>query len=289
MDATRKLGEMMDAQKQTVGLNEGGRPKTGLLENPVLPKPTLASQGIDKNLANQARLLAGLDEAAYEQRRTEAREAVTRVMRRVVNEVQFERERQRYRERTYQGGTVDDLSALAASGYRAGVIYADPPWLFEIYGRKGKGRDVERHYDTMTLGEIKALPVPALAADDCALLLWAVWPNLPAALEVIEAWGFEYKTCGFCWVKTTPSGGLATGMGLHTRNNSEPCLVATRGAPTRLNADVHQVIMEQPGEHSKKPEEAARRIERLYPGPYLEMFARRERTGWQCWGNEVPA
>jgi N6-adenosine-specific RNA methylase IME4 len=116
-------------------------------------------------------------------------------------------------------------------------------------------------------------------------------------LEVIEAWGFQYKTCGFCRVKPTPSGGLRTGCGFHTRSNSDPCLHATSGGtPIRLNADVHQVIMEQAEvimeqarKHSAKPEEAARRIERLFPGPYLELFARRERAGWQCWGNEIPA
>jgi N6-adenosine-specific RNA methylase IME4 len=99
------------------------------------------------------------------------------------------------------------------------------PQFRETYGDKGKEKSLERRYDTMTLGQIKAIPVAALAADDCALLLWAVWPNLPAALEVIEARGFQYKTCGFCWVKPTPSGGLRTGCGFHTRSNSEPCEV----------------------------------------------------------------
>jgi N6-adenosine-specific RNA methylase IME4 len=201
--------------------------------------------------------------------------------------VEIELQQQRHRERTYQGGTVDDLVALAASGYRAGVIYADPPWLIETYSPKGKAKNPERHFDTMTLDEIKALPVAALAADDCILLLWAVWCHLPAALEAIKAWSFEYKTFGFNWIKQTPSGALSTGLGFHTRNNSEPCLLATRGAPMRLDAGVHEVVLDQRREHSEKPEEVARRIERLYPGPYLELFARRERPGWQCWGNEL--
>ena len=128
-----------------------------------------------------------------------------------------------------------------------------------------------------------------LAADDCALLLWAVWPELDGARDVIRAWGFEYKTCGLLWVKLNPNGeGLFTGMGYHTRANTEPCLLATRGSPRRLANDVHQVVMAPFREHSKKPEEVARRIERLYPGPYLELFARGEaRPNWTVWGNEA--
>jgi len=93
------------------------------------------------------------------------------------------------------------------------------------------------------------------------------------------------------WVKQNPNGeGLFTGMGYHTRANTEPCLLATRGSPLRLANDVHQVVMApRIGEHSAKPEEVAQRIERLYPGPYLELFARKPREGWTTWGNEVDA
>ena len=113
--------------------------------------------------------------------------------------------------------------------------------------------------------------------------------------EIIKAWEFNYKTAGFIWVKTTRKAtsvgldgkGLHWGMGYHTRTNTEVCRLAVRGSPQRLAKDVHQVIMAPVGEHSEKPEEAARRIERLYPGPYLELFARRERPGWTCWGDEI--
>jgi N6-adenosine-specific RNA methylase IME4 len=118
-------------------------------------------------------------------------------------------------------------------------------------------------------------------------LLWAVWPVLDDALEVITAWGFEYQTAGFVWVKQNSSGSLFMGMGYHTRANTEPCLLATRGNPPRLADDVHQVIMAPVGEHSAKPDEAYRRIRRLYPGPCLELFARKRRENWTVWGNEV--
>jgi N6-adenosine-specific RNA methylase IME4 len=135
-----------------------------------------------------------------------------------------------------------------------------------------------------------------LAAADCALLMWAVWPEHPGAHEVIAACGFEYKTAGFLWVKTEKDAtcitldgdGLHWGMGFATRSNTEACLLATRGSPLRLSMDVHQVVIAPVGEHSEKPDEVYRRIERLYPGPYLEMFARKPRDGWTTWGDEVP-
>ena len=146
----------------------------------------------------------------------------------------------------------------------------------------------DNHYETSGIDEIKALPVAALAAKDATLLLWGTWPQLPAVLEVIEAWGFTYKTVAFVWVKQNPSGdGLHTGMGYWTRANSEYCLLATKGSPKRIAPDVHQIVMAPLGEHSAKPEEVRRRIERLLDGPYLELYARKATDGWTCWGNEI--
>src|ERR1700730_927908 len=213
-----------------------------------------------------------------------------------AREDEIEREREEFKKRREHGGTVADLRALAATGFRAGVIYVEAPWEFRTYSRKGKQRSPERHYDVMDLDQIKALPVAQLAAKDCALLLWGVCPELPGALEAMKALGFEYSTVAFTWVKTTKDAesvtldgkGLHWGMGYHTRSNVEFCLLGLRGTPTRLAKDVHQVILSPVGEHSVKPEEVRKRIERLYPGPYLELFARRAVEGWTTWGNEVP-
>jgi N6-adenosine-specific RNA methylase IME4 len=120
------------------------------------------------------------------------------------------------------------------------------------------------------------------------LLIWGTWPWLPVVLDVIAAWGFEYKTVAFVWIKQTPSGdGLHTGMGYWTRSNSEYCLLATKGAPQRLRTDVHQVVIEPVAGHSAKPEEVRRRIERLFGGPHLELYGRQTVTGWTVWGNEI--
>ena len=116
---------------------------------------------------------------------------------------------------------------------------------------------------------------------------------MPQAVEVIHAWGFEYKTCAFCWNKGNSLPLFPDdfqpkmGLGYWTRANSEVCLLATRGNPKRKHADVRQVIQAQLREHSRKPDEQYDRIERLVDGPYLEMFARQTRAGWDAIGDEV--
>jgi MT-A70 len=122
-----------------------------------------------------------------------------------------------------------DLRDLIKTGKRFPVIYAEPPWTFETRTDKGKGRSAERHYVCMSLDDIKALPVRPLAAADCALFLWTTFPHLWQAHEVIEAWGFSYRTLGLIWVKQTRDRQrLAIGNGYWTRANSEPCLLAAR-------------------------------------------------------------
>jgi N6-adenosine-specific RNA methylase IME4 len=197
--------------------------------------------------------------------------------------------------RTEHGCTVADLESLAAAGKRFAVIYADPPWPWDVWGDgngSGKVRSApDNFYNTCSLAEIMALPVAALAADDCALLLWCTGPHgaIASHEKIARAWGFESKTLGFDWIKQNPSGdGLFTGMGYYTRSNSEQCWLATKGAPKRLAENVHQVVLAPVGEHSEKPDEVRRRIERLFSGPYLELYGRRPVDGWTVWGNEIP-
>jgi N6-adenosine-specific RNA methylase IME4 len=293
--AERRAGELLAEMGKNQGAVAG---KTGRKGKPVLDtKPKLADFGVSKTQSSRWQALASIPQERFESVVVDARSKVDRAVRPAVREVEIEQERETYRARTEQGGTIADLEALAASGRKFGVICPDPPWSFEVYSGKGKQRSAERHYDTWTLERIKALPIAALAAPDSALLMWAVWPNLDAALEVIGAWGFKYQTVGLLWVKTNEGAesvaldgtGLHWGMGYHTRANTEPCLLATRGSPQRLAADVHQVVMAPVGEHSAKPDEAYSRIRRLYPGPLLELFGRKSREGWTVWGNEVPA
>jgi len=194
-----------------------------------------------------------------------------------------------YAERVAIGCTLADLNALADSGARFAAILADPNWKYETWSAKGKDRSPDRHYETDPLAEIKALPIKRLAAVDSVLHLWCMDWLLPAALELIEEWGFRFIKVGFVWVKQNPSGdGLFMGLGKWTRAGTELCLFATRGDPSRLNGDVRQVIEEPIREHSRKPNDIHARIERLSAGPYLELYARRPREGWTVWGDEIP-
>ncbi len=178
-----------------------------------------------------------------------------------------------------------------------GVIYADPPWTFSTYSRKGKGRSAEAYYDCMSIEEIKAVPVKEWAAKDSVLLLWTTDPLLEKALAVIHAWGFTYKTVGFYWAKLKRSvprdlyndRSFFSGLGFWTRANPELCLLATRGSPHRRKANVQKLVISPRREHSRKPDEVYERIEALCEGPYLEIFARSARDGWHNFGIEADA
>ncbi len=241
MRCTRRIGQLLREQRETVGLATGGEHggrarKDGLARNPSIVRPTIAMQGIDKTLAQQGRVLDAVSEEAFEHKVVDARGAVARAYKNVINAAAIEQERESYRQRTDQGGRVDDLHALIASGYRAGVIYCRSATDVSNLQREGEAAiSAERHYDVMSIDEIKALPVAALAAKNCALLMWDFWPEDPekdgelVGREIIKAWEFNYRTAGFIWVKTTRKAtsvgldgkGLHWGMGYHTRTNTE--------------------------------------------------------------------
>ena len=185
MRAARRLGQLMQAQKESVGLATGGehggrRRIDGSRADPSILRPTLAMQGIDKHLAHQARTLGALSDSDFETVVSDARDKGGRAVRNAVREIEIEQERESYAARTKQGGTVEDLEALIKAGKTFGVICPDFPWEFKVYSAKGKQRSAERYYDTWSLERIKAFAhdfIPRLAAKDCALLLWSVWPR----------------------------------------------------------------------------------------------------------------
>ena len=141
----------------------------------------------------------------------------------------------------------------------------------------------------LTIDEICALPVADLAAPDSVLFLWATFPQLPEALRLIKAWGFQYKSVAFVWLKKNrKSENWFYGLGFWTRGNAEVCLLATRGHPKRQAANVHQFIIAPIQEHSRKPDEARDKIVALMGDvPRVELFARQSPPGWDVWGNEV--
>ncbi len=194
-------------------------------------------------------------------------------------------------------GIFSDLA-----GQRFGAIAADPPWAFKVFAPPKEGQqnhNVERHYDTMALADIMAMPVRDIAAKDCHLFLWTTTPHLPSALKVIEAWGFKYSASAFVWIKQrrgfkanqlrfipNAEADLHVGMGFTTRKNAEICLLARRGSPKRLSRSVREVIISPVREHSRKPDESYQRIEQYCAGPYLELFSRVDRQNWTTWGHQ---
>lgn len=191
---------------------------------------------------------------------------------------------------------------------KCSIIYADPPWSYKDKSCQG---NAQQHYSLMKDADICALPIKDIAADDCVLFMWATYPKIREALEVIKAWGFNYKTIGFQWVKQIRSGeGHFFGLGRWTRGNSEPCLVATKGEgfpivldeegaapcliatkgkPKRVSASVSQLVFSPLRAHSQKPDEVRDKIVELVGDlPRIELFARSAAEGWDCWGNEAP-
>jgi N6-adenosine-specific RNA methylase IME4 len=194
---------------------------------------------------------------------------------------ELKRARRAERERELAAATIEASRTLGRKVY--GVILADPPWSFAAYDEAtGQDRGAVNHYPTMSLAEIKALPIPA--AKDAALFLWATVPMLPQALETMAAWGFIYKS-HFVWVKDK------RGLGFWNRNRHELLLVGTRGKiPAPAPGTQFDSVIEAPrGRHSEKPAIVREMIAQMFPNvPKLEMFARGQRVaGWDFWGNEV--
>jgi N6-adenosine-specific RNA methylase IME4 len=171
------------------------------------------------------------------------------------------------------------------------VLIADPPWNYHNAGCRGAA---ENHYPTMTVHQICDLPIADLVDPDAALFLWATWPQLREGLDVIRAWGFDYVT-GLPWLKIVgpPSidlwGDLVIkaqyGVGFWIRGCTEPLLIAKRGKTAPASGDLIGLLSENL-RHSRKPENIYHIAERL-PGPYLELFARRPRVGWDAWGDQI--
>lgn len=166
------------------------------------------------------------------------------------------------------------------------LIMADPPWQFTLFSDKGEKKSAQAKYRCQGLRWIEALPLDALAAENCVLVLWATNPMLPQAIEVMRTWGFTFKTAGH-WVKTTTHGKIAFGTGYILRSAGEPFLIGTRGKPV-TKRNVRSVISGLRREHSRKPEEAFQAFEALMPeAKRIEVFSRQAREGWAAWGNEA--
>lgn len=184
----------------------------------------------------------------------------------------------------------EDLRALTGGPFS--TVLADPPWRF--LNRSGKVAPEHRRlsrYDTMTTGEVCALPVPEVIADKAHLYLWVPNALIADGLRVLQDWGFTYKS-NIVWAKRRKDGGPdGRGVGFYFRNVTELILFGVRGNLRTLGPGRRQVNMieTRKREHSRKPDEQYDIVESCSPGPYLEMFARYPRPGWTSWGVEADA
>lgn len=175
-------------------------------------------------------------------------------------------------------GCTSDLSELVASGAKFGTIYADPPWRYQNQGTRAS---TDNHYSgDMSIEEICAMPIADLAAEQSHLHLWTTNGFLFECPKIFEAWGFEFKS-SFVWVKDK------MGIGNYWRNSHEILLLAVRGGQTSISKSEKSWALHPRGEHSSKPDKIRESIERLSPGPRLELFGRSPVPGWTVFGNQI--
>ncbi len=267
--AERRCGELLGEMENAP---TGPKPQLGntLLHNS--PPPTLADMGISRMQSSRWQAIAAVPEPIFEQHlatvKADAQELTSSGVLRVANQIK----RQEVNE--------SKVEPPPFSGHYQ-VLYVDPPWRYEH--SKTDSRKIENHYPTMELDDICALPVTQIAEDDAVLFLWATSPKLHEAMQVIDAWGFTYRTC-MVWDKER------MGMGYYARQQHELLLIAAVGAPPvpePANRPVSVIRARRDNEHSRKPTEFYEIIERMYPErTKVELFARIQRDGWATWGNE---
>ena len=170
------------------------------------------------------------------------------------------------------------------------VMHADPAWTFETYSAKGQGKSPQQHYDCMTMEELIQLKddlnMDFIMDPNSICIMWATWPMLPQALQLMKAWGFKYVSGG-SWEKQSKHGKLHMGTGYYFRSGSELFLLGKRGDPGLPKKAQRNCITAPIREHSRKPDQIYDMIEAMYDGPYLDLFSRQDRPGWLPWGNEA--
>lgn len=181
------------------------------------------------------------------------------------------------------------IKNIKTTSKKYNIIYCDPPWKYnDTLNLQNEGASV--HYKTMGQKELAELPIKRICCKDCILFMWVTMPMLREGLKLIEAWGFEYKTCGFAWEKLNPKAKTPfKGIGRWVMGNVELCLLSTKGKPYKWRkTGVFQLIRSIRREHSRKPDEAPERIIDLMGDlPRIELFAREIREGWDVWGNQL--
>jgi len=288
--AERRLGELMENLRKAGQLAEGTR-GSKVKGARVSKKPTLASQGIEKSLADRARKAAAMPEEKFEQ--SVARDAAIAVAavensKEVVKAARREEIKAKLKKRKQRHREIRTSAVVGKIEGRFPLIYADPPWHFETYTPAGGGRAPDNHYPTLDDQSIvdfaiDGRPIREVAHADAALFLWCTSSNIELALRVMAGWGFAFKASAV-WVKDRQ------GMGLIFRNWHEVLLYGSRGLmPGPLYVPPSVFNYPRRG-HSEKPHEIRAEIEKMYPAfdeqSRLELFARGSVPGWSVYGYE---
>lgn len=280
--AERRLGEILrDTPKNRGGEHMKVRSTTGSKAEPVVTAPTLADIGIDKKLSARAQVLAAAPEGIFEgaiQRGMEGDLIPSKVAKELRNAVR-RKPTEKATVRTTDTEKVVDLASLVSAGRKFGCVYADPPWP---YANQATRSSTSNHYSTMTLEQICELPIGQLAADVAYLHLWTTNAFLFDAKTVMDAWGFTYKSV-LVWCKPQ------MGIGNYWRVSHEFLLLGVKGSRSFPDGarNVKSWMEVERGRHSAKPEVFRQVVERVSPGPFLELFGRHTCPGWTVWGNQV--
>lgn len=270
--AERKIGWLLEPDRE----KRGGDQKSKLHDVTLKSLP----DGISRIQSHRYQRIASVPEPVFEKHVATVKERGDELTTVGVLRVAKELDRQRIRKQAVRANIVADrrIDDLVFGGAKFGTIYADPPWPYDNQATRAA---TSNGYVGMTIDEICALPIKALAADDAHLHLWTTNGFLFDSLAVIQAWGFDYKSC-FVWVKPQ------IGIGNYWRVAHEFLLLGVRGNCAFLDRAQRSWIEEdRTRKHSQKPRSVRRLIEKVSPGPRLELFAREQHEGWTVWGNEV--
>lgn len=270
--AERRAGEMLAENVQ-----RGGDRKSKFHDGTL----KLTEIGVDKKQSHRWQRIAGIPEDIFQRHiRTTLdmnKELTSASLQSLAKSLIKEAKQEEAQEADDSANVESDLLALCESGKKFRTIYADPPWQ---YGNQVTRASTNNHYRTMTVDEIAALPIHLLADNEAHLHLWTTNGFLFDAKQVIEAWGFEYKSC-FVWVKPQ------MGIGNYWRVSHEFMLLGVRGGLGFRDKAQKSWIEEKRTRHSQKPESVRYIIEKVSEPPYLELFGRQASCGWTTWGNQV--
>jgi N6-adenosine-specific RNA methylase IME4 len=269
----RELGAWLSANINHTG--GGDRRSVSSGGTPVRDLP----EGISRNDSSKFQKIASIPDTHFEHWLVTCRDKGTEITTKGALKRAKALEREQQERPGFRGAdeVAQDLNELVVSGRRFGCVYLDPPWE---YGNSASNGAAASHYPTLTVEELAALPIKDLAAPAAHCHLWTTTVHLPSALQLLTAWGFEYKSV-FVWLKE----GL--GLGNFWRVATEFLLLGVRGQAPFADHGQPNWLASGRGRHSEKPDAVRGLIELVSPGPYLELFARKEVSGWTTWGNEV--